>query len=210
MYPTAEVRWFYRGELPSDTEDWFRRRAGEVERQPPRTDHYLRLQDSEGLNVKLRGGRIEIKQRVGLAKVTQFHEGVTGALEQWRKWGFRLAEPGPARMRTLASVAAWIAVRKERRLRTYWVQDDWSIVAVPAAESQPQGCELELTEVDADGQSWWTLAFEAFGDESTLGDRLLRVARHVFRADEPPSLQAKDSHGYAAWLTNLARSEAPR
>jgi len=207
MFPTAEVRWFFQGAIPRDVDDWLHRRAGEVARQPPRVDHYLRLPGTDGLNVKTREGRIEIKQRVAPTNVVRFHQRVIGVVERWRKWSFELAEPGRARPRSLQPVSSWIAVRKERRLRTYRVRNGEDVVARPAQEPPAQGCELELTEVHVADQAWWTLAFEAFGDEPTLADGLLLVAQHVFSADEPPSLPVSDSHGYAAWLASLAQPE---
>jgi hypothetical protein len=175
-----------------------------VERQPTRADHYMRLPDSEGLNVKMRGGRIEIKQRVGPVDRVCFHERVTGFVEEWHKWSFQLAAPGRARLRTASRASSWIAVWKNRQLRTYRVQDGGYVVARPTPDSPTQGCELELTEVQAAGQVWWTLALEAFGDESRLRDTLSLVAKQIFSADEPPSLEAANSHGYAAWLASMS------
>lgn len=209
MYPTAEVRWFYTGPIPPETEAWFQQGAGDVTREPPRTDRYLRLPNTDGLNVKLREGRLEVKQRVGQATLVPFHDRVAGSVEQWRKWSFELVEPASAPSSIASTDPSWIAVRKERRLRTYQAKDGEVVVARGAPDSPAEGCELELTRIQAAGQAWWTLAFEAFGDESILQEELLLVARHVFSVDRPPLLQAGDSYGYAAWLTNISQAEAP-
>lgn len=206
MYPTAEVRWFLPGPVPPAVEAWFRRGPRDVEQQPRRTDHYLHLPGSEGLNIKLREGLIEVKQRVGETALTPLHERVTGIVERWRKWSFDLAQPDGAR-RHVVPASPWIAVQKRRRLRTYQVKIPEDVVAPSTTEPPTQGCEVELTQIDALGQTWWTVAFEAFGEETALRENLLLVARHVLGADEPPSLQASDSRGYAAWLARLAHSE---
>ena len=208
MYPTAEVRWFLQGPVPHDVKAWFQRRTGSVEQEPPRVDRYLRLLGSEGLNVKLREGRIEIKQRVGQASVMRFHERVSGLVETWRKWSFEIAEPGGSRSETAPPGSSWIGVRKERRLRAYRVENGEDVVAWIGPGSPREGCELELTRVRAAGQVWWTVAFEAFGDESTLRENLLLVVRNVLSADEPPLLPGSNTCGYAAWLSSLIQAEA--
>jgi hypothetical protein len=208
MYPTVEVRWFYHGPIPPPVEAWFERRPGNVERQPSRVDHYLRLSDSDELNIKLRQGRIEVKQRTAPPRVTQFHKHVAGALEAWRKWSFELAGRAEGRSRSLSPSSAWIAVRKARRLRTYQVTGGLDLAAQPTPETPDRGCELELTQVDVMGQTWWTMAFEAFGPEASIQENLLLVAKWVFGNDEPPRLRANASHGYAAWLDKFTHREA--
>jgi hypothetical protein len=207
MYPTAEVRWFFKGPVPRGVEAWFQRRMGSSEREPPRVDRYLRLPDSESLNVKLREGRIEIKQRVGQASVVRFHEHVTGRVEIWHKWSFELARSDVHASHTVYPASSWIAVRKERWLRTYQVEGNKDYGGQSAAEPPAQGCELELTTVRVAGQTWWTLAFEAFGEESPLEEILLSVARHIFDIDEPPLLPVGQSRGYAAWLVAITQKE---
>jgi hypothetical protein len=207
MFPTVEVRWFYRGEVPPEVEAWFQQSAGRVERHPCREDHYLRLTDTHALGIKLREGRIEIKQRVGEHGVIRFHKRVTGVVENWRKWSFQLAEARRALTSIAVPTTSWIPVRKERMLRTYRLTVDKRVVPVSTSDVPRQGCEMELTEVHVVGQDWWTLAFEAFGDESVLQEQLLLVAQHVLAAHEPPSLNALESYGYADWLGRTAQKE---
>ncbi len=217
MYPTAEVRWFYKGTMPSEIHAWFQgRHLPPPEAQPPRVDRYLRITDSESLGVKLRGGgqtpRLEIKQRVSdspfSTQVAQLHPGVAGVVEHWRKWSQPLAEshwdPVPA--------TSWIRVRKARLMHTFHVTGDEIVhvrgnmgpVSVP-------GCELELSTINAANQTWWSLCFEAFGEDADvkpikLYETLLRVAKHVFTAYGPSlptgivSLDIQNSYGYPRWL----------
>jgi len=205
MYPTAEVRWFIRGTIPPEVDAWFRRGPGRVNKEPVRTDRYLQLRGSEGLNVKMREGLIEIKQRVGPVDVVRFHERVRGLVEQWRKWRFQLAGPDAARSETDAF--SWVAVRKDRRLRTYRVTGEKEVVVLSDAEVPASGCELELTAVRMAGRAWWTVALEAFGDTSALRDNLFFTAQHVFHGDDTPAFKAADSRGYAAWLDVMAGQE---
>jgi len=207
MFPTAEVRWFYRGQVPLEVETWFRRGAGTVEQYPSREDHYLRLGDTYALGIKLRESRIEVKQRVRRPGVFRFHERVTGIVEHWRKWSFQLAEPDTALSSVAVPTTSWIPVRKERMLRRYQLTIDRHVVPVSGSQPSRKGCELELCRVHVEEQDWWTLAFEAFGEESALQEQLERVVRHVFAADEPPSLNASQSRGYADWLGRTAQKE---
>ncbi|MFN2285080.1 MAG: hypothetical protein ACK2UQ_11710, partial [Anaerolineae bacterium] len=63
MFPTVETRWFYPGIIPSDVLAWYHYGERAPEAQPTRIDYYLRLSDHGDLGIKLREGRIEIKQR---------------------------------------------------------------------------------------------------------------------------------------------------
>jgi hypothetical protein len=63
-------------------------------------------------------------------------------------------------------------------------------------------CEVELTEVHARGQDWWTLGFEASGAADLLRRELEAAAVLVFDRALPGGVvpgQA-DSRSYAQWL----------
>jgi hypothetical protein len=198
MYTTAEVRWFHEGRAPAHVEAWFRGGGREPTVQPVRVDHYLRLVDGEHLGIKLREGRLEVKQRERSLPVTRFDSRVAGVMELWRKWSIPLAgglhrvsgDPG----------ASWIEVEKERALCRYWLAGDRGIVATTTDWFPDQGCDLELTAVRVRGREWWTLALEAYGQAGSIQENLLRVAEAVFGAGDPPSLNAQDSYGYPRWL----------
>lgn len=207
MFPTAEVRWFSRDRIPPHVEAWFRQREGSVEQEPGRVDHYLQLARIDSLGIKLRGDRIEIKRRVDQPQLVPFHERVAGLVERYHKWSFVLSEPDRALARATAFAGSWIPVRKERQLRRYRVADDDRVVALTSLASPDRGCELELSGVEIAGRPWWTLAFEAFGEPSTLQADLLEVVRYVFANDTPPALPAQDSRGYAAWLGRITQEE---
>ena len=71
----------------------------------------------------------------------------------------------------------------------------------PGPGQQPQ-CEVELTEVRACGQDWWTLGFEATGPAGLLRSEIEGTAELVFAQALPgrtePGLD--ESRSYAAWL----------
>lgn len=207
MFPTAEVRWFSRGPILPHVEAWFHHGDGSVEQEPGRVDHYLQLAHIDSLGIKLRQDRIEIKQRVDRQGLVRFHERVVGLVEQYHKWSFALDEPNVVVARATAVAGAWIPVRKERQLRRYRVADDGDVTPLASSTSPDRGCELELSRVAVLGETWWTLAFEAFGEPSTIRADLLAVVRTVFATGTPPTLPAHDSRGYAAWLGRITWKE---
>ena len=207
MWPTVEVRWFYPGQVPSSLMAWFRQVEGDAEEQPCRVDHYLRLETTEALGIKLREGRIEIKQRRHRLGLVRFHEPVAGQIEAWRKWSFALTGAVASLGGSLAPASAWIAVEKERTLLLYQVGSGERIVPLPAGSYEPYGCGLELTRIRARGAAWWSLGFEAFGQEANLQQSLVAVARHLLASGTVPRLEAAASCGYPRWLEGITKSQ---
>ncbi|MBC8503531.1 MAG: hypothetical protein ISR58_17985 [Anaerolineales bacterium] len=88
MFSTVEVRWFYQGVIPSDIQTWFDQKVVEgIEpiNQPSRTDQYLLQGHNASLGVKLREGRVEIKQRVQEYGYAEFGPAVTGIVKGRKK-----------------------------------------------------------------------------------------------------------------------------
>ncbi len=208
MFPSMEVKWFREGAIPPTVWEWFQQRDGQPETQPCRVDYYLRVTDRDSLGIKLREGRIEIKQRHRQYGVVRFDGRVAGLVEQWHKWGFELTSVGSDPASILGVSRSWIGVKKERRLYRYRVTSDQKVVAVPATGYPVQGCQLELTRIGVEERTWWSLGFEAFGDVSTIEESLFVVARQVLAAGEPPALEAKESYGYPKWLQIVEEREA--
>jgi hypothetical protein len=198
MHTTAEVRWFHEGRAPANVDAWFSGGGREPAIQPFRVDHYLRLVDGEHLGVKLRDGRLEVKQRAGSLPVTCFNARVAGVVELWRKWGVPSAG-GPLQVSGDPG-DSWIEVEKERALCRYRLLEDQRIVATATDWYPDRGCDLELTAVRVRGREWWTLALEAYGPADSVGDILLDIAEVVFGAGLPPTLDSADSYGYPRWL----------
>ena len=202
MLTTQEVRWFFKGLLPPGVMNWFYQADPKPAGSAAREDLYLRLPESQTLGVKVREGRIEIKQRLQDFGVVNLHERVAGYMEQWRKWGFALVEDVET-IPQLGQSAEWIGVAKERRLRKYEITKTEAVGAIPIDLLVARGCAAELGEIRVAGETWWSLCFEAFGEIATLQDNLLRVAAHVFQGEGTPRLEAKDSLSYPGWLSRL-------
>ena len=202
MWATAEVRWFFSGLTPEGVGAWFSAEMPRPDLQPSRVDHYLIVRDTDGLGIKFREGRIEVKQRYDQGVMTTFADDAAGTIELWRKWGFGLA--AYARDGEIfETLDAWVAVQKARQVRNYAVMPDGKLVVVPRSTYPHRECSVELTEVLALGDAWWTLGFEAMGAESTLRETLTIVARHVLTQPNAPTLDAADAYGYPRWLQLL-------
>jgi hypothetical protein len=185
---------------------WYEQQGPAAEEQPPRVDYYLRIPKQDGLGIKLREGRIEAKERCRQYDVARFHNHVTGTVELWQKWSFRLAESWQALTHLITPSSSWIGVRKARRMKRYRLSEKGVVVGVVTGDRFEAGCEVELTQIEAEGELWWSLGLEAFGEESENHGTLLIVARHVFAQGETPALDAENSLGYAQWLERRALS----
>jgi hypothetical protein len=200
MYPTLEVRWFMRGSIPHEVREWFARGDPGPIPEPPRVDQYLRLPRSNALGIKLREGRLEIKQRLHQYGNIRFHRRVSGAIEHWRKWSMPLAVTGESLAEILVPQSSWMAVRKERILRCYRCDTEGQVIATQGRFAD-RGCHMELASVQADDRIWWTLAFEAYGTEPSLRGSLVATIGHILERDRAPTtLDSRDSYGYARWL----------
>ena len=85
MFSTVEVRWFFNAGIPKEIQYWFDQVNSLPAAQPVRTDHYLQQEENTGLGVKLREGRIEIKQRLQEFGQASFGSNVVGTIEGWSK-----------------------------------------------------------------------------------------------------------------------------
>lgn len=202
MYPTVEVRWFMPGPAPAEVSDWFHREQPKSFAEPERVDSYLRISDTDSLGIKLRQGRIEVKQRTRQLGLVQLHRQAKGLVEQWRKWSFSLVGAGYDLSQQPEPAGAWLAVKKERLLRTYRLTANWQ-VAPAALDASGPGCDMELAQVTVGEKVYWSLCFEAFGEEAKLEQNLLLVASHVLETTRPPRLPAERSFGYPRWLQEL-------
>jgi hypothetical protein len=192
MFLSAEVRWFHAGPTPPAVLAWFQGAAGEPALQARRVDAYLPLPGIDSLGIKLREGRIEVKQRLRAYGLFHPHPRVAGWLEGWRKWSFGLAAAGGGGTVLPLLAPSWIAVEKTRRLRRYRVEDRGAVAPMSADAYPERGCDWELTAIRATNGTWWSLSL---------------VVDHILSVTEPQTLQEDDSRGYPDWLARVAFEE---
>lgn len=205
---TLEVRWILAGELDPAVADWFARfPAGTESRQ----DSYLVRPCLPTLGVKVRGGGpLEMKVYLGSPGILRIPGGVCGRMERWRKWSAR-----PARPRSGGYyLHGWTAVRKSRRI-TRFAPDSRGALETGQVLNEGPGCAVELTEIHALCQRWWSLGLEATGPSGLLRSQLEAAAAHVFAEPLPDGVELGpgNSQSYARWLARLsgvAGSRGPR
>ena len=90
---------------------------------------------------------------------------------------------------------------QQRSLRKMCQVLSWALARVPALGGEP-GCAVELTEVRARGEDWWSMGFEATGPADLLRGELEATAALVFAEALPGGVAfgTDDSRSYAEWL----------
>lgn len=198
MFSTDEARWFFKGSIPASILVWFAAQDCVTAVQPARVDYYLRLNRDDTLGIKLREGRIEVKQRTHPGEFIRFSEQTAGVAESWRKWSFGLAVADE----NVTESTQWVGVWKSRRWCLFEMGADGRFLPNPVNAMPEQGCACEMTQVRLMNTSemWWTLGFEAFGAETGRRDRLLLVAKLFLEQANAPVLTVKNSYSYPTWL----------
>lgn len=206
MYRSAEVRWFLQDDLPGAVIEWFET-GGRVRNEPERTDEYLVLPGCATTSVKFRGGRFEVKAQTEPPVPVHFPNACSGLRDAWVKWSSDRIDVDNLRDQVARPEDEWISVSKSRRLRLISLEAGEPVEVAPDHGWLSGGCQVELTVVRAwmrpDEQSralpWWSLSFEAFGNEEAMRDGLDQVVRE-FVEDAPVTLAREASFSYPAWL----------
>lgn len=191
---SLEVRWIFPGQLAAALVGWFGRFPAEARVVE---DVYLLDPHLPGLCVKVRERRaLEVKVYRGSPGLLDVAGRACGRLESWQKWSFPhgLASPGSG------DPAGWRPVSKRRRISRFSLAGP-ARAGAPGLGGEP-GCAVELTEVDAGGEAWWTLGFEATGRADALRTELDAAAALVFVQALPGGVELglRDSTSYAQWL----------
>jgi len=189
---SLEVRWIFPGQMETAVARWFGRFPARTE---SRQDTYLLDPPLRGLSVKVRGGgALEVKAYRGSPGILEVAGRARGRMESWQKWSFPRSplSPGPA---------GWRPVRKRRRISRFPLASGQREARAREPGQQPR-CEVELTEVRAGGQDWWTLGFEATGPAGLLRSELEATAALVFAHALPGRMEfgPDEARAYAEWL----------
>lgn len=200
-YLSLEIRWFAEGPVPEEWKEWFA--AGDDLPEPGvRTDHYL-LDTQEALNIKLREGRVEVKQRLGTSRRYQLNDHCGGWQEEWVKWSFGLDEAEDYVHAAAADPASWLAVGKKRYLRTFTLDEMGRLREADPERRLPAGCGVELTALMVGKHHWHTVGLEAFGEKNSRKRVFDAAARSLLTVREAPPLLLEQSLGYAAWISEF-------
>ncbi|KJH70856.1 hypothetical protein [Aliterella atlantica] len=187
MLISTELRWFYPGKLPEDIFAWFN--SGNLGQTPEqREDIYLFVApDCDYMGVKLRQGRLEVKWRKAELGTISFGNLVAGKLEKWSKWLCADETEESFQPQSVVTKSEWLRVKKVRWQRTQ------------------RDCSVEITQLEINGNTWWSLAFEAVGKEQDAIANLQSVGSKIFQDYNLHQLQVEDSFAYPSWLAIATR-----
>jgi hypothetical protein len=192
---SLEVRWIFPGQMETAVAEWFGRFPAESQ---SREDTYLVDPQLRGLSVKVRGGAaLELKVYCGSPGILDLAGRARGRMEFWRKWSWPMS---PLHL-DIGDLAGWRPVRKRRRISRFALVSRPVVARAPERGQEPR-CQVELTEIRAHGQDWWTLGFEAAGPAHLLSSELQAAAALVFAQPLPGSVEPgpDESRSYAGWL----------
>lgn len=193
---TLEVRWILPGRLKTEVADWFGRFRARVE---TREDTYLLDPHLPGLSVKIRGiAALEVKVYQGSPGLLEVADRARGRVESWQKWSFPYEQP--ARGQGSGGLAGWRPVHKRRRISSITPAGEPARTRSPGPAQAR--CEVELTEIRARGEAWWSLGFEVTGPADLLRGELDGTAALVFAQPLPGDAQLSTDNcsSYADWL----------
>ena len=160
MYCTKEIRWFFAEENKA-IRSWFDKL--EFEAVEVREDKYLEL-ETENVGVKLREGKTEIKQRIGLRSKGCLSPKAWGIFEKWIKWSFDTKDDDPLYGQIIKDENEhWISVRK-KRYGTILTEKNGEILTCPPSQIGGFGCQIEYVKLSIRGEVWYSFGLEWFGE----------------------------------------------
>lgn len=198
---SAELRWFVKGKIPTSVFNWFISLNNNYINQPERTDHYLLLKSDDSLGIKLREGKVEIKQRTHhIGNITP-GKNVNGIAEKWQKWSFELKEANNT-LSEIISQNKWLSVEKNRILINYGITED-NIVTQKEPICYKNGCLTEITSIKIKDESWWSLGLEAYGEKFRLKDNLVLISHLILSDKSNVHLTLTNSFSYPGLIKRM-------
>ena len=204
MRISAELRWFWRGDVPPAFEKWFRESPTHpypVGGGNLRQDDYLVDPGQTELGIKTRGGgtRTDIKGLFSRAAGAVSESPFRGQAEVWMKWTSNALQLDKAHK---------ISTKKTRWMRKFDTTGPTPRELELGPDEEPlhenssaTGCNVELTLVEISGEVWWTFGFECFGELGLVTQQLRTVATSL-AAREPPEMGNPVPASYPAWLSD--------
>lgn len=221
-FASHEVRWFFDGAVAQHPalRSWFEASSpipkkdgfgppvwmGRLDGQP---DVYLLVPGADDMGIKWREGNFQIKGRAASLGMHEFCGRFQGSVERWVRWSYgnlpesyhRLFADGDNKGLLTVSVGKTRALRKIH-IDTY----NGSAEEVDPKAFIDRGINFELTDIEIDGKSCCTVAFEGYPDDSAMHEAFTRTVETFLDGLDGVELGAVNSMSYPAWL--LLRSES--
>ncbi|MGA9237784.1 hypothetical protein [Robiginitalea sp.] len=190
---TCEIRWFYEQPMEHLTAFFGQLPEGAATFEE-RTDTYLIPVLEQGVGVKIRTNRIEVKSRKGNPVPTEIAPGLKGYRETWVKYGFVLQADQATHFNPVETPDAWLQVHKERRATLVEVSRG-NCKFHPIGTNLSNCVQLEYTRVGIQNRFWYTFGLE------WLAETPVEIPASFFYGILPPeSLQRQESMSYPSFL----------
>ncbi|MCG9972010.1 hypothetical protein [Christiangramia crocea] len=195
MFNSKEIRWF------SKTEDkaisnWFKKKSYSFEDTEARTDFYLPLTGKKEIGIKLREGKIEVKQLIAEPEKGNLSANAEGFFERYSKWSFSTSENDSLSKEIITEKKYdWLDVKKERMGVKLKKETNGNTAIVKIDEFISYGCQIEYTRIKVKETTWYSFGLEWFGEKELEVDQALI---HEILGDS--RLNPDESMGYAEFL----------
>ena len=202
---TLEARWIFEGSPDDRFARWFNHGNpvpwNTIEF---RTDIYWLIPGAVDMGIKFRGeGKsLEIKGRKSVVGTKCFSPTATGVMDRWIKWSYDVVQTEEWVEKALCFTPQKIRVKKQRFQRKFNLAKNKEAVEIGLSEYVERGAYAELVRLAVGGADYWSIAFEAFPDDSLMPESLTRLISEILR-ESPGNFDADHSLSYPAWLTKL-------
>jgi hypothetical protein len=199
-FRTREVRWFLSRPVP-EVSQWFEALPPTSYTRESREDVYLVLPGRNGLGVKFRENRLELKYRLATSGSQEVVPGIEGCLESWEKLGFPSTPETASSLLPKDSTATRVSVLK-RRMATMIETAGGQTTFHPLGTPVTAGVQFEYTELQVMGSDWHTLGLEwPENKEIPLPAQLLAGLL------SPSAFEKMHAMGYPEFLQRLLHSK---
>lgn len=205
MQISAESRWFTSNQATGELlKSWFFDISIHGHEQGGgsyREDCYLHDPTQVELGIKRRGKNgngVEIKGLIHVDRTVLQCGPFTSEVEVWSKW--------TSGALNLSSFPA-ITIGKTRWLRKFDTSKPEAVEIPLGKDEQPlkkdtrvtQGCNVEFTEVTANGSVWFSFGMEAFGQLPNVESSLRQTAK-LLTSRQPPEAPDLIAANYPRWI----------
>jgi hypothetical protein len=201
-----ELRWFFKGVIPSEVREWFSKLSGGDRplKEKNRKDLYLIVADRVDLGLKISRGSLELKWRQDAHPLFLSGSGLIGVKEIWRKEKWYYAKKftdellmafGQPHLKGRRSEVA-----KTRLMHKLQVDASGELRALAAGEKPACLLQVELTSLTKHDRPWWTLCLEMAGEPDHLSEVFAGAVEKILHGHPQLDLQASRSYGYPQWL----------
>lgn len=217
---STEIRWFFKGAIPDEVNQWFNNHTDlgdplTEKDSEEREDLYLVGSEAINLSPKLRQGKLEIKLFENSKEILGLNGTALGRGENWKKWKWKYLKKKGSEHKAVDHVVPLfleatpkelrVNVWKNRRQRKFNITTEGKLEPVPMSKKDlPFGILVELAVLNVNGEQWYTIGFDVFGDPNQPMDILQQGVNWIISTDYPgPPLKIDSSYSYPEWISTL-------